>query len=143
MRIIGFGFEKISAQKGKGKDLKIKINSNIDIISVDKDRIENLNEEVLRLHFKFITDFDPDLAKILLEGYILLSTDKAKAKEIMKKWKLKKLPDDVRIPLFNFILTKCNIKALNLEEDINIPTHIPMPKIVPPGQQQENNRSYV
>jgi len=55
------------------------------------------------------------------------------------KWKNKKISDDIRMPLFNMILTKCNLKALQFEEEFALPTHVPMPRLSP----QENNQSYV
>jgi len=35
----------------------------------------------------------------------------------------------MRVPLFNFIMNKCNIKALYLEDEMGLPLHIPLPKI--------------
>lgn len=137
MRIIGFAFEKISAEKEKTKEKNIKINSNIEVKSISQDKIENLNEEVIKIEFEFKIDYQPNLAKIVFLGYLLITTDKSQAKEIIKKWKSKKISDELRIPLFNFILTKCNIKALQLEEDLSLPSHVPMPRITP-----QQNRSY-
>ena len=73
-------------------------------------------------------------------GYVLLALDAEKSKEVLKKWKSKKVSDDIRIHLFNFIMTKCNIKAINLEDDVGLPLHVPMPRL---SNQQSNNRSYV
>lgn len=140
MRIIGFAFEKIAAEKEKTKEKNIKINSNIDIKSITQDKIENLNEEVIKIEFEFKIDYQPNLAKIAFLGYLLITTDKNQAKEILKKWKSKKISDEIRIPLFNFILTKCNLKALQLEEELGLPTHVPMPRV---SNQPPSNRTYV
>ncbi len=140
MRIIGFAFEKISASREKKIDSKLKISANIDIKDISKESIENLNEEVLKFQFKFTVKYEPKTADLELAGYLLISVDKTTSKEILKKWKSKKIADQVRLPIFNFILTKCNIKALNLEENLNLPSHVPMPRIT---AQQENNRTYV
>ncbi len=141
MRIIGFAFEKISASKEKTIDNKLKISSNIIIKDISKETIENLNEEVLKFYFEFTIKYEPKTANVDISGYVLLSVDKTASKEILKKWKSKKISDEVRIPLFNFILTKSNIKALSLEEDLNLPPHVPMPRLS--NQQQQNNRTYV
>jgi hypothetical protein len=50
---------------------------------------------------------------------------------VLKKWKNKKIEDEVRVPLFNLILTKCNLKALQFEEEFGLPTHIPFPRVSP------------
>jgi len=141
MRIIGFAFEKISVSKEKTIDSKLKVSSNINIKDIFKERIENLNEEVLKLQFEFTIKYEPKTANIELAGFVLLSVDKSTSKEILKKWKSKKISDNVRLPIFNFILTKCNIKALTLEEDLNLPSHIPMPRLT--NQPQGNNQTYV
>lgn len=140
MRIIGFAFEKISSLKEKPVEAKMKISSNINIKDISKERIENLNEEVLKFQFEFSVKYEPKIADIGLAGYLLLSVDKTASKEILKKWKSKKISDEVRLPVFNFILTKCNIKSLNLEEELNLPSHVPMPRLT---NQQQNNRTYV
>jgi hypothetical protein len=60
---------------------------------------------------------------------VLLLTEKDESKDILKKWKNKKMPEEFRVPLFNIILTKSNLRALQLEEELNLPTHIPLPRI--------------
>jgi len=33
------------------------------------------------------------------------------------------------VSLFNIILRKCHVKALELEEDLNLPLHVQMPSL--------------
>ena len=47
----------------------------------------------------------------------------------IRQWNSKKLPEDFRIALFNVILKKSNVKALELEDELNIPLHIPLPSL--------------
>ena len=132
MQIIGFNFEKIHAERKNPSKDKIEISSNINISSITEEKTNFIkDQEVLKFNFDFSVDYKTNVAEILFQGFVLLSLEKGKAKEIIKKWKTKKLSDDVRIPLFNFILTKSNIKALHLSEELNLPPHIPMPKIKP------------
>jgi len=51
------------------------------------------------------------------------------AKEVLKGWKDKETTDDFRIFLFNIILRKSNIKALQLEDELALPPHIPLPSL--------------
>ena len=67
--------------------------------------------------------------KINLEGSLLLSLEKEKAKQIQKEWKKKSLTDEFRIPLLNIIIKKCTTKALVLQEDLNLLPHIPIPHV--------------
>ena len=43
----------------------------------------------------------------------------------------KKIPEGIRIGLFNFIMSKCNVKALQLEDELGLPFHVPMPRLRP------------
>ncbi len=131
MKIIGFNLSKILIEKKEKIEGKIEINQNIDIKDITKDIIPLNNEEVLKIDFTFLIKYSNDLAKLEFEGNLILVPEKTQLKDILKNWKDKKLEDEVRIPLFNFIMSKCNIKALSLEDEFNLPYHIPMPRINP------------
>ena len=141
------GRQKISVERNDKVDAKtkqLKINSKIDIKDIDKEKIEAITEEILKLDFVFSINYEPKIAEIAFEGSILMTLNKEQSKEMVKQWKSKKVPDSIRIPIFNFIMTRCNIRALQLEEEMNLPTHIPMPRLSPQNQgQNTNNRSYV
>lgn len=140
MQIIGFNFEKISVEKKKQLGGKIEIKQNINIKEISSEKIDLFKDkDALKFGFEFIVNYSPDIAELKFTGIVVSVMEKEKTKEILKKWKNKKISDDVRLPLFNFILTKCNIKALQFEEEFNLPMHIPMPKLNPP----QNNQGYV
>lgn len=129
MRILGFNFSKISVERLKGKQGEVSINSNIDL-----ENIEEINENILKsqekpiqIDFIYLVKYEPDLAKIDLKGTIILSLDEQQAKDVLKDWKKKKLSDEFRTLVFNIILRKATIKALELEDEMNLPTHMPMP----------------
>ena len=53
-------------------------------------------------------------------------------KEIVKKWKKDNiLTEDLGFSVYNFILAKCSVKALELESEVGLPLHIRLPKIIP------------
>ena len=64
--------------------------------------------------------------------------EKEELKQTLDSWKKKQIPPEVRTGLFNFIMSKCNIKALFLEDEMALPFHLPMPRISP-NQVSENN----
>jgi hypothetical protein len=139
MQIVGFNFSKISAEKKKEPVGKIEVKSNIDLKSVETEKMDMIKDkEVLKFNFNFSINYEPAIANLLFEGKVLIMFEKEAAKEVLKRWKTKKLEDEVRIPLYNLILTRCNIKSLQLEEEFLLPTHIPLPKIRP-----ENSKGYV
>ena len=39
--------------------------------------------------------------------------------------------------VLNFVLAKCNIKALALSQDVNLPPQIPLPKLTAKKQEAE------
>ncbi len=140
MQVIGFGFEKILAERKKEPKGKVNVKYDLKIEDVAKDSVSVIkDQEVVRFSFIFKVNYGPDFAEISLKGFVVLILGKNKLKEILKHWKKKKVPDDVRLPLFNFILTKCNLKALQLEEEIGLPTHIPLPKLRP---KEAGNANY-
>mgnify|MGYP001576040919 FL=1 len=62
--------------------------------------------------------------------------DKELSKEFIKSWKNKEIPKDRMINLYNFILKKCSVRALQLEEDLNLQPHIPFPQVKQQVQNQ-------
>jgi len=130
--IVGFGFTKLSAEKkGSGKG-KIHINNNVSIknvetadLSLGKDK-----QNVIRFIFEFTSKYEPSIGTILFEGELLYMDDPKKIKEILSSWKKdKKIGKDLMADLINAILIKCNIQALILSQQINLPPPIPMPKV--------------
>jgi len=137
MRVIGFNFTKISAEKQGDRPAKLEINSNVQILDLKKIENSIIKEGItLALKFSYSVDYGKGFAKLSFEGDILMIVDEKLSKEILKKWKKKKLPDDIRVVLFNLILSKSNVKALQIEEDLNLPPHIPLPRLSKENFQQ-------
>ena len=143
MKIIGFNLTKISVNKKEKFEGKIEVNQNIDIKNIVKEEIPITNEEVLKIDFDFQINYSGDFAKLEFVGNILIIPEKEELKNILKSWKdkEKKIPDESRVPLFNFIMSKCNIKALLLEDEINLPYHIPMPRINFPEKEKVQGKA--
>ena len=131
--IVGFGFTKLSAEKKENAKGKIDINNNVSIkdvleenFALGKDRQQN----IIKFLFEFTSKYEPNVGNILFEGELLYMEEPKKAKEILADWKKnKKLPKDLMAGLLNTILTKCNIQALILSQQVNLPPPIPLPKV--------------
>ena len=134
MKLLGFNFNKISIEKFPLKTEKaegLKINTGIsikEITSVNADMFKT-KDEFLGVKFSYDIHYDPDFAKIEFLGDLILSLDSKDAKEVLKEWKDKKFPEEFKIFVFNIILKKTNLKALELEEEMNLPLHWPLPSI--------------
>jgi len=131
MQLIGFNFKKINIEKFSNEFEKLKINTNINISKIDKIKMDFLKskEDVIMVEFKYEVNYDPNIAKIEFIGDILFTTDQKQLKEIIKDWKNKKMSENFKIILFNIILRRSSIKALQLEEGMNLPPHIPLPNL--------------
>ena len=131
MKVIGFNFSKISIEKLKGSAENLKINTEIEVPEIKeiKSNILKTKEELIEAKFAYIVKYEPGFAKVELEGRALLAVEPKIAKDVLKQWKKKKLPEDFRILLFNVIMKKSALKALNLEDELNLPLHTPMPSL--------------
>ena len=110
-------------------DLKIDTNMNVsDIKKVESNLIKS-NEDLLKIEFNYTVNYSPELAKIDLTGQVFIRADSKESKDILKQWKDKKLSEDIKMPLLNFILRKSNIKSLELEDEMNLPSHITLPQL--------------
>ena len=139
--IVGFGFTKLSAERNEAAKGKIDINNNVTIKNVEEADISfgKNNQSVIKFLFEFTSKYEPNIGTILFEGELLYMEEPKKAKEILAGWKKdKKVPKELMAGLLNTILTKCNIQALILSQEINLPAPIPLPK-VQIAQQSEKN----
>ena len=138
MRLLGFNFIQISCERKKPLQGELKINSNIIIDKIEEEDLDIMKGKlVLKFQFTFSITYSQS-AKVEFKGFVLANVEKQEKSEILKTWKKKKIPEQFRIPLFNMILNRCNVKALNLEEDLSLPPHIPLPNIVS-GQNSKTN----
>ncbi|MBR9704173.1 hypothetical protein GOV12_02085 [Candidatus Pacearchaeota archaeon] len=137
MRIIGFNLTKISGKREDKLEGNLEITQNIDIKDISEDPVPFSQDKALRINFKFAINYSKGLAEIEFNGFIIILPDKEDLSKIIKDWEDKKIPDETRIPLFNFIMAKCNVKALALEDELNLPTHFQMPKLDPNKEKQQ------
>lgn len=126
MRFVGFNFTKISAEKHSDNFKDLKINNNIDVSEINavKNDILKQKEDLLGIKFKYTIDYTKDVAKLELEGNILMAIDPKDSKKILKEWKDKKISPEFRVPLFNLIIRKSDLKALAMEDELSLPLHM-------------------
>ncbi len=131
MKLLGFNFTKIQVEKHKDRVEGLKIGTRIDVSEIKeaKASILKTKDEVLAVKFAYGLDYEPEMAKLDLEGNLIISLESKKAREILKEWKDKKMPEDFRMTLFNLILRKASLKALQLEEEMNLPIHMQLPSL--------------
>ena len=142
--IVGFGFTKLSAEKHESPKGKIDINNNVSIKDVQESNFsfgKEKQQNVLKFMFEFTSKYEPSVGTILFEGELLYLEEPKKTKEILSSWKkTKEIPKELMAVLLNTILTKCNVQALILSQDVNLPPPIPMPTV---QMKQQENKDYI
>ena len=132
MAIVGMGITKINVEKLESAKGKVGIKNNISIKKVD---LTDLNfgasaQKGLRFSFSYVSVYTPKIGEILIEGDIIDLIEEKKAKEIADEWKKsKKIPGIVMNRILNAVLEKCNIEALLLAREVNLPSPVPLPKV--------------
>ncbi len=138
MKLIGFSFNKISVEKFSPATRETKINTSIDISEINSPNSGFFKPkgELLEIKFKYTIEYSPEIAKIELSGAIAIEVEAKVSREVLKQWKDKELEDDFKITLFNLIIRKANIKALQLEDEMNLPYHVPFPTLKAPEKKE-------
>jgi len=134
MAIVGFNFKKIEVEKKTEAKGKINISNNVAIKEVEEAQLSlgKSKQTALKLTFEFHTKYEPDMGKIFLVGDVVYMGSEKVLKETMKEWKdSKKIPDSISREILGTVLEKCNIQAIVLSRDLNLPTPVPLPKIQP------------
>ena len=141
--IVGFGFTKLSAEKHESIKGKIDINNNVSIKDVQESNFslgKDKQQNVLKFIFEFNSKYEPSVGTIFFEGEILYLEEPKKNKEILNSWKKsKEIPKELMAVLLNTILTKCNVQALILSQEVNLPPPIPMPTV----QMSQPDKNYI
>ncbi|MBI2673119.1 hypothetical protein HYX19_02565 [Candidatus Woesearchaeota archaeon] len=150
MPIIGFNLNKLLVEKNKPVERGITVNNNLEIKDIVKAAVEfgGKAEEVLRFDFEFSAEYNPEIGKILIAGDVLYIDKEKEIKRILEEWKKTKIVEpELFSRIMNNILVKCNIKALNMALEVNLPPHLTMPLIVQgektEGKEREGKAAYI
>ena len=145
MSIIGFNFEKISVERKKAPQGEIKISNNVRLTDIKEEKI-NVGDahKALKVGFEYKLEYGSDIGSLMLTGNIIYLDDKKKQDSIIEAWVAKKpLETKFSLTVTNSILVKCNIKAIELCAEVNLPTHIAMPVAKPKGAKTPKESSYI
>ena len=145
MTVVGVHIRKITAEKNiESEASKVGINNNITVKDV-KERdflFGTAKQKGLRFVFAFTCQYTPDVGTIDMEGDVLYLGEEEQAKKLLKEWSDKKqLPGEVMESVLNSALNKCNIEAIKVSQDINLPSPIPLPRIQRKEAQQQQAKA--
>lgn len=127
--IVGFSFNKISAEKKSPIKGKLEITRNIVIKDIKEEKIPDGKGVVVE--FEFNVAYEPKIAVIDLGGSLFYLTDNVKG--ILEDWKKnKKLSDgQATYDVVNAILMKCNVRSLQISDEMNLPPTLRLPRVNP------------
>ena len=132
MAVVGFNFTKILVEKKSSIKGKVDIKNNVSVKNVESTDIPlgAKSDKALKFSFEFTSDYSPSIGQILFNGDVLYMSDASSQEEIVKNWKKsKQVPKDTMAEILNTVLMRCNVEALMLSRDVNLPPPIPMPKV--------------
>jgi len=139
MPIVGFSYKKIEIGRS---DLKSggQISTSLNIKKIEQEKLPIGNsEDVVNFNFEFKIKYG-DLGDAIFLGSVLYMENPERVKEIVSSWTDKKqVIPEVMTEVFNFILFKVNILGLELEQEMNLPPHIKLPRVKPEQMNQKNN----
>ncbi len=130
--IIGFNFKKINIEKKNSITGKVDINNNVAIKELKENDFSmgKQKQKGLSFIFEFTSKYEPDVGSLLFEGEVLYLGEAKQNEELLKEWKKSKtIPKDLMAEVIDTVLTRCNIEALILTRDINLPPPVPLPKV--------------
>lgn len=127
IKLVGFRYSKLNVERNEESNGELKITPNINIESIEKFNSES-KQDILQVNFQFGIDYS-SLGKIELKGKMFLASNSKIIKEALDGWKNKKLDNQINLIILNTIMQKASLKALELEEEMNLPPHIQLPKL--------------
>jgi len=134
MSIIGFNFTKVDVERKNASAKKITINNNIGISSIEESEvnISGAGSKPVKFNFFFHCQFEPNVGHIKLDGEVIALFPEDESKKILADWKAKKnVPADSATKVLNTALSKAQIMSLTLAKDVNLPSPVQLPKVVP------------
>jgi len=132
MAIVGFNFSKLTIERSEAVKGKISISNNVSIKEIEEANLAlgEAKQKGLKFTFEFTSIYEPKFASINIHGSVLYLADSGKVTAMLAEWgKNKKIDKDVMTEVLNTVLTKCNVEALILSRDFNLPPPIPLPKV--------------
>ncbi len=132
MTVVGLQINKILVEKLAPVKGKVSVNNNVAVREIEKTDLTfgTSKQDALKFTFEFKAAYEPKIANMTFEGEVTYFDKPEAIEEIFKGWKKdKKVAPEIMSNVLNSILTKCNIEALLLTREVNLPPPIPMPKV--------------
>ena len=141
--IVGFHYTKLSIERHQPLQGKLSVRNDLNIRDVKEQPLTGVKGAYKTVAFQFVftVTYAPHVADIVITGDVYYAATPKQIEETLSTWKSKKkVSADVSLDVLNYALQKCNIRALEMAQDLNLPTHIPLPKV---NFQQKKATAYI
>ncbi|MBM3304293.1 MAG: hypothetical protein FJY76_04280 [Candidatus Aenigmarchaeota archaeon] len=136
MPIVGLSFNSIEARRKQLPRGEIKVNSSPKVSDIKEVDMPSLGKKALSLTFEFLTEYQPDIGSIRVEGEMVYMAD-SNAK-ILAQWKKDRtLPEDASVEILNQLFRKCLLKVSNFAEELQLPIPIQIPRVMAKAKEKE------
>lgn len=132
MTVVGINLYKITAERDPNFSGKVSIKNNATIKDVQKTDLflGKTKQEAVKFMFEFSSKYEPTLGNIILSGDCVFVEDAKVIKDILADWKKdKRVKTEIMADVLNNILQRCNIEALVLSKEINLPPPLQLPQV--------------
>jgi len=132
MAIVGLQFSKILVEKHAPVKGKVQVNNNVQLKELEKTdlMVGSAKQGALKLTFEFTAKYEPKFADMIMNGSLTFVDTPDKVNEVLEGWKKnKQLPREVTASVLNTVLSRCNIEAIILAREVNLPSPVPLPKV--------------
>ncbi|MBI5392148.1 hypothetical protein HZB00_04055 [Candidatus Woesearchaeota archaeon] len=127
MALAGFHFSKFTVERLKVFQPSDQISTDVKVTDIVSEDIGN-NELLVKFIFEFSTKYG-SAGNALLAGQVLYVEPTDKGKQIVESWQKEKKTDaDLLQQVLNTILFRCNIKCLELANEVGLPPHFDLPR---------------
>ena len=140
MQIMGFNLTSMHIEKFENVKGKFKVTSSMHIKDIKEEKASPIqNQNLAKLEFEYNLTYEQKLAELKFKGIMMIMGSPAEIKDLVSEWKKKNtLISEFKIRIYNTIFHKCNLKALELEDEFGLPTHIQLPSL----KEEEKKASY-
>lgn len=130
MAIIGFNFTKIAAQRLSSRSGKIQVTNNIGVRNIESSKFSgDSKRKAVKISFRYDGLYEPKVARLQFDGDVVLLLPEKNADELVKGWKDGKADAKTLTSAMNHVLERCNVQAIILARDLNLPSPVPLPKV--------------
>ncbi len=137
MKVLGFNFIKMHVERQQALAQRLSKNLNIDFTEITKENVDFVKAAAIyNIGFKYSVEYldasakkETKMGEVLLEGVLTISLEKEEDKDFSKTYKKKEMNNSLKEALFNFLLKKCTPRAVDIEDQINLPVHLPIPQV--------------